>query len=68
MDSPCRTCENRHKLCHSECELYKQYRIDLQKENFDEHKISKEYVCQSIYRREVKLSAKNRNRRRWKKS
>lgn len=31
MDNPCRNCEDRHMLCHSECSRYKEWRESLPK-------------------------------------
>lgn len=31
MISPCKDCEERHRMCHSSCEKYKAFQIENQK-------------------------------------
>ena len=39
--SPCKACENRHPNCHSECDNYKSWKADKDKERETMHKQAK---------------------------
>lgn len=63
IDSPCRVCEYRNAECHGTCEVYKQYKLDV--ENWKKAEKAKRSVAKAIDAYQI-ASVRRNYVRKWK--